>query len=703
MPHAIRFPPIGPDRVQSNRPHALRTAPSRRALTWSFLAILASNSIALAAPQSADLESAAAPISSPSADTTPLQTTPSLDAHSPPANPSPTYPSLQLEIAHWIEQLGAESYSERLQAKSELERIGVRALDQLHLASFHPDPQIASQARFLVQSNQFSWAWDSDPFSVRRILDQYTTADLHEKTSYIDQLIQLENNEGLSPLCRLVRYETQGCLGKRAALLLMRGKPSFGQSIEERNALITGLVDGARSTAGQWVSLALSPHSHPTTGTFPTANWEHMIQTEKQLLLNHSMDTSVEILTDLRKWVAERLSQSPTTPDQALILGRSITQPIAPSLAARPQNQLEFAQWALSIQLPELVQEQHALLDPNTSLQDARYGYLLAECLDQQNQLEQAQTAAKLTSQRIAIDSTGQPAPPPSQKAANPLLESMVFRSSSQAFERSSVAEYLINRGRFAWAEQELRIALQDQEDSPEFSTILNLTQLSQLLHEVDREQEAAQVLQKFTERFEREPMFKTQVSEQSGDSLPSNHYLYLANHLAKSDAPEQARDLYLKSILLSTENVDALIGLFRLKENDEQKEQRKKLQQSVILQLRNEIDAIERELSQVNPRFLATEHRRLANSLNTLAWLIANTEGNKDEALQLSRKACALLPNRAAYLDTLAHCYAALGRFREAAQQQRRAVELEPFQPSLTKALIEFEAKANAQTTPAS
>lgn len=698
MPHAFRFPKPHRDRNQPFQSFDPRSRPAHPPLLWVLLAIVSIYPMAFAAPQSE-------PLSIPSASdvNTPSQTTPApapdakIDIDGEPANLSH-----QREIARWIEQLGAENYSERLQAQSELERIGVRALDQLHLASFHPDPQIASQARFLVQSNQFSWAWDSDPFSVRRILDQYTTADLHEKSSYIDQLLELENNEGIPPLCRLVRYEPQGCLGKRAALLLMRGKPIEGQSIVDRHALISGLVDGARSTAGQWVSLALSPDVQPNTGTFPIAKWELMIQAEKQLLLNNSMDTSIDILADLRKWVAEQLAQSPTSRDQALVIARSINEPITPSIATRPQNQLEFAQWALSVQLPELVQEQHAHLDPNTTLQDPRYGYLLAECLEQLQQIESANSAAKRTSQRIPIDASGEQATTTAPKGANPLLETMVFRSASQAFERSSVAEYLINRGRFPWAEQELRIALLDQEDSPEFSTILNLTQLSQLLHEVDREEEAAQVLKKFTERFEREPMFKTQVSEQSGDSLPSNHYLYLANHLAKSGDTEQARELYLKSVLLSSENVDALIGLYRLNENDEQKEQRLKLQESVTLQLRNQIDGIERELRQVNPRFLATEQRRLANSINTLAWLLANTEGNKDEALHLSRKACSLLPNRAAYLDTLAHCYAALGRFREAVQQQRRAVELEPFQPSLTKTLLDFEAKAQTQNAPA-
>ncbi|MFN7626084.1 MAG: hypothetical protein ACK5PZ_04575, partial [Pirellula sp.] len=158
-----------------------------------------------------------------------------------------------------------------------------------------------------------------------------------------------------------------------------------------------------------------------------------------------------------------------------------------------------------------------------------------------------------------------------------------------------------------------------------------------------------------------------------------------------------KARECFVKAIELSQENVDAIIGMFRLPETDEQKQQRKNLQKQITASLRSEIDARERELKRDNPRALATEQRALANQMNTLAWLMTNTEGNLDEALYFSRKACSM-ENRAAYLDTLAHCYASLKRYREAAEQQRRAVALDPFQPSLQKALALFEAKAAEQ-----
>ncbi len=621
--------------------------------------------------------------------------------------------SLEKQIAGWIEKLGDPNYAMRLQAQSELERIGVRALDQLHRASFDPNPQVASQARFLVQSNQFNWAWETDPFPVRRILENYTTAALYDKSTYIEQLDALENDEGLPALCRLVRYETQGCLAKKAALLLMRGKTSIAMSQNERRAMIDTLVNGTLSTAGAWVAQYAAQDSE-----IAIEPWLKTIQAEQELLARKSPDTSIEILNGLRRWVVEQIPKTISEQrNKALELARSIPADFGSAGANRNQQSIEFEQWALSVGLPELVREQHAELS-ELSLLNPRFGYLLAESYLPSEETDAARLKpqapntdknavaneiAELTSQRVSVDANGtrktpiDPTESENSKLNQHLLETMQ-RNASQAFERAEMGEFLIRRGRFNWAETELRLAIKNREDEAEFATILTLTQLSLLLHEMGRNEEAAACLDKFVDRFEKEPMFKAQVSEQGADSLVSNYYLYQGDHAQSVDRTEEARQHYLKSIELAEDNVDAIIGMYRLpNQTEEQILERRKLQQRISLELRSEIDARERDLKRENPRFQATEQSSLANQMNTLAWLIANTEGNFEEALHLSRKACSLSPNRSAYLDTLAHCYAALDRYSEAIEQQRRALALEPHQPSLIAALQHFEAQLAA------
>jgi tetratricopeptide (TPR) repeat protein len=610
---------------------------------------------------------------------------------------APSANALEKEISGWIEKLGDSNYSVRLQAQSELERIGVRALDQLHRASFHPNPQISSQARFLVQSNQFNWAWETDPFHVRRILSNYTTAPIYEKSAYIDQLNALEGDEGLPALCRLIRYETQGCLAKRAALLVMRSKPVLGQSPAARLESIASMVDGAMSSAGQWV---LDYVSMPEPMD-PDA-WIRRIDAELALLESKSPDTSIEIIADLRRWLVEHMATVPEWRERALAIARTIPEHFPDSTPNRGTSSLEFAQWALETNLPELVQEQHSQIN-ELALLDPKYGYLLAESYALQAKSDLANQIAEWTAVRTPVSAQGEPRSLDLQaRNGSPLnqrLEEMLQRNMSLVFERSAMGEFLIKRGRFDWAERELRLAIEGHEDDVEFATIINLTQLSQLLHEQDKHAEAAEILKKYVDRYEREPLFKAQVAEQGGESLVSNYYLYSGDDARSRGETDKAREMYNKSIELAQDNVDAIIGLYRLSDSNESDQQeRRKTQQRVASSLKQEIDLREQALKQENPRFQATEQRSLANQMNTLAWLIANTEGNFEEALFLSRRACALAPNRSAYLDTLAHSYAALGRYHEAVEQQRKAVALEPHQPSLVRALQRFESELEAK-----
>jgi tetratricopeptide (TPR) repeat protein len=339
----------------------------------------------------------------------------------------------------------------------------------------------------------------------------------------------------------------------------------------------------------------------------------------------------------------------------------------------------------------------------NLALLDPRFGYLLAESFLLQEKKETADRIVELTLARVQVDARGEVLGEDNKEqdnsAFNRRLQEMLQRNSSFVFERANTSSFLIKRGLFDWAEKELRIAIQGHEDDVEYATTINLNLLSQLLHDTSRNSEAAEVLKKYVDRYEREPMFQNQVATQSGDALVSNYYLYSGDDAREKGDPAQARRMYLKSIEISHENVDAIIGLYRLDDASEQAvAERKKIQREVMNELKKEIEQYERNLRRENLRMQATDQLTLANQMNTFAWLVCNTEGNFEEALFLSRKACAMAPNRSAYLDTLAHCYASLGRYREAVEQQRKAVALEPHQASLSNALKRFEAKLQEQ-----
>ncbi|MEQ1828985.1 MAG: hypothetical protein ABL921_23685 [Pirellula sp.] len=644
---------------------------------------------------------------------------------------------LELRISRLILRLGDANYSTRLSSQAELERIGVIALDQLHSASFHPDPQIASSARYIVQSNQFTWAWDTDPVAVRQILVNYGTAPHSEKSSYIDQLQRLEHEQGLPALCRLVRYETQSSLAKRAAMLLLRGKPLIDQSLEARKHLLHEGLIGGQSQASKWILKYASQEDE-----FDLLWWQQVLASEKSLLERRSGETNLELVADLNRWIIEQVvARSDLRPKALeiaralLVLGKTV-KALDSAMGQDSARAEEFAQWALKHNLPEIVQEQHGKLSYTTASRNFIFGYYLAESFLLENKIDLAKKIAALTLIQTPCDEQGNVRSPVDTEKRDPLrmtLDAEFTRNANRDLSRRSVlADKLKERGHFDWAEAEYRFALynqpkpiekignpQEKPDAPKLSkppqfdpnqiiekqavaqvdltldsNLYVMLHLSEMLHSQERHKDAAEVLEPFVLRFEKEPMFRRQLmdADSISEQILTSYYLYRGDDARKTGDSESAKAHYWNSISQSAENVDALIGLYKLTLPDQDQSSRRNKLKEIVQDLRTKIRNEEDNLRMSNGSEHAFFVRKLSNECNTLAWLLANTEGSQEEALFLSRKACALYPESAEYYDTLAHCYAAMGDFQNAVQQQRRALEIKPHHPELRKALARFE-----------
>ena len=632
---------------------------------------------------------------------------------------------LSVRISGLIDRLADPNYSSRLNAQSELERIGVVALDQLHTASFHPDPQIAAMARYIVQSNQFTWAWETDPLSVRQILANYGRAQHADKSAYIDLLQNLEHDEGFAALCRLVRYETQSGLAKRAALILMRSKPTVDQDLQTRKDSLVNSIQGGQSQASRWVL----KYANRST-TFDLAWWQQMLADELALLNKSTGETNLELVEDLHRWVIEQIATMPDLRQHALSIGRSLLSlgkavPTLDSMIGNRTSQADvFAQWALKFKMPELVQEQHAKLPSSTISREFIFGYYLAESFLLQGKNDLAAKVASLSLQQIACDERGENRTANELENPDPIrtaLDSVfTIRNSNDLERRKHLADKLQERGQFAWAESEFRVAIyknekydltkskaqKDGSEKPEVSLDLTLypvlhamASLAAMLHSQERFGEAANVLEPFVERINREPMFRKQMLEWSSFTQPilSNYHLYRGDECRQTGDIEKAKTNYWSSIEGSSDNVDALIGLYKIPLSKSDEASRVNKLKEIIAELRMNIRNREEILKASDSSQHATILDLLSRDYNTLAWVIANTEGSKEEALFLSRKACQLYPESAERLDTLAHCYAAMDKYQDAVQQQRRALELKPFHPELLKALQRFESKLRA------
>lgn len=635
-----------------------------------------------------------------SSDVAPLQASP--------ATAGGRQEALSGRISELIERLSDSSYSNRLAAQAEIERIGVLALDQLHAASFHPDPQIAATARFVVQSNQFSWSWETDPVNVRQILSNYSSSE-SDKSVYVDQLARLEHDEGMAALCRLVRYETRSSLAKKAALLLMRSKPRIGQSPASRREAMNNFVGGGQSHASRWLLKYTA-----TEAQFDFPWWKLTLDREAELLLQSSIDTNLELVADVHRWVAEQICNQPTLRPQAIEIGRSIlgfgkkVPTLESMLGNRSTHADEFAQWALKVKLPELVQEQHANLLFATVSREFGFGYLLAESFQLQGKGDLATEVAHRSLKQIPCNELGLPREQSEAEGRDPKkspYELADSRNTSDQRRRFRIAAQLQERGHFDWAEAEYRKSISD--DLANDATLEAMAYLSAMLQSQERFGEAAATLKPWVDRYTKEPMFKRQVADWLGvEGVLSNFYLYSGNEAKQAGDLEKAAQEYWLSIDVSMEssrsspiedsipNVDAIIGLYRLPLEGNEAEKRGIRLKKIVDKLRAQIRKYELNVKNSPPNTQASNSLWLAQRCNTLAWVVANTEGSKEEALYLSRRACSLSPESAEYLDTLAYCYAAMDRYQDAVEQQRHAVELKPHHPELTKALKRFEDK---------
>lgn len=609
-------------------------------------------------------------------------------------------------IRNLIEQLGDPNYSKREYAKSELERIGYVTLDQLQAASFHRDPQIANTARFMVNSNQFAWTSDFDPPRVREILNNFAVSENEGKALHIDELARLEREEGIPGLCRLARYEANSVLAKRAAIHVLKSPLRAEQSVETRKRRIAALMEDGESTACKWV-LA---HTKLSAG-FDLTFWKEQLSKEQQLFASRSTETNEFVLANLGRWIVEQCASQRELRSEALSIAESLVDHMGlanvNALDDKSTKSIEFAQWILGANLHEAVRYQHSKLKYRVVLREPILSYYLAESYLQANDTATAEKIAKnaLAGLPSAVDGTEwkEPTDEKSDALRTRLEGAIGYRNQSSKEKKRIIAEKLADRGLFAWAEAEYKLAADD--DLTLVSTLTSMLLLAELQHSQDRFADARDTLAKFQSRYEKERMFREQMRDLPipTSKVLSQYYLYAGDADQHSGKPNEAIDNYYQSIELDPENVDALIGLYKINVDQDQARRRQIKYSQITDLLRMQARELEEASRQANSIQYAVIVDDLVRSLNSFAWIVANTEGNIDEAIVFSRQAISLQPNDAALHDTLAHCFFADGRWADAVEQQRKAVALKPNSPSMQKALKRFEEKLkqNSVTKP--
>jgi tetratricopeptide (TPR) repeat protein len=562
------------------------------------------------------------------------------------------------QIARLIEQLGASDFAEREKAQAELTRLGLEAFDALIDAEKSDDIEIQLRARYLVRSMNVRWFVDGDSPEVVRILKGYGDSPDNDRKNRMERLSKLPERQGLAPLVRLARFEKNAELSKRAALLAMSvEEPTSDDTRRTAAKQIEEAIGTSKRPVGQWL------RTYAKTLLEPQAmvdQWETIVKAEQDVLAHQPEQTSREILRDLFRWQVAMLQKLNRDEEAIAAIRRTVDL-----LDGTTEQVTEIVDWLVQREAWPAVQEV-ADRFPGAFSDSPLLLYRLAE-----TQLK-----------------SGKP------ELANQTAEKALGLREDRFDEHLLVGFRLQERGLFDWAEREYRM-IADKAPAGTRTNFKSRFLLSELLHDHQRDQDAAEVLQPIADLMDKDEAAKGEAvnADRDWEAIYARLNFFRAQHAQQQGKIDETRSFLLKALEYDATDADVLISLYRLKNDDTQAADAKSKIEHATDVYRKEIEEFSESLEGANnAQEKAIYSIQVATSCNQFAWLVSNTFGDFSEALRASHRSLELRPETAGYLDTLGRCYYANGELENAVKYQRQAAKLDPHSRAITRQLEQFE-----------
>jgi hypothetical protein len=569
------------------------------------------------------------------------------------------------KIQSLIEQLGDESYQIREEARQRLTDIGPAASDALCNALDHTDPEIASQASYLLRGLQLGLINEGAYPAAKAFLANFHVRPHVERIRRIRELAYLDDDCNLTIWSRLARYAVDEREAKAAALEMIRLPWNWDDKTGiVRQAALQKLVPESKRSAVRWVRAYAAVMTDPTKraeqfGEFAAA--------ESKLLETAPERTSPTIVQRLLRLQIDALEAAGRVGETAALVGQMVELESGepPSLFPLQRFLLDRQDYA---RLGQLTKRLEAELETNPVA-----FYYLAEA-------ERAQNHAA---------------------AAAELAEKAAKAHGSTPLESLVVAEQLTNLGLDVYADEVYRKCIEDAKGmDPVLAALISIS-YSEHLHDRGRDDEAASTrfpiaayLATFKEKSAERYLASANEYQFDLKEFRARTYYYVACARERQhDAPGQLNSLHAALNELPTDE-DSLIMLYHLPKLADV--DRKLLKDSL-------------------PRAIKKNREKLSNSdkgisYNQFAWIVGNTEGDMDEAINLGQLAVnekikyVLIgaedewPKVGGVYDTLAHCYAGKGDFAKAASTQSVAHRLDPYSQQIKHKLDYFMSEAEKQ-----
>jgi tetratricopeptide (TPR) repeat protein len=570
----------------------------------------------------------------------------------------PAAEALQKQASDLIRQLGDDDFATREAAEAKLVQMGLEVFDVLHAAQNDNDPEIALRARHLVRSMSVRWFADDDPPEVVKILRGYGDQTDDERKSRMDRLAALPQQEGVVALCRLARFETVDVLSKNAALLVLQSSSADEPAPVGLAEKIAKVVASSNRPATGWLRL----YSKTLLDAGSTlAEWDAASRAEQLTLARHPDKTNREIVRDLYRWQVDLLQRQGKDEEAVAVIRRTISL-----LDGTPEQLKELVSWLLHAEQHQVVLEVAERFTDEFARQPELL-YRLAEAQLKLGQSDEAQTTAE---RALAID--------PEDTDLHRI-----------------VALKLQESGLHSWAEREFRHILKaTPAGSPVDFQIRFL--LSEMLHDQAQDQAAGETLQPLCDLMDKDEAAKATAARTQRDpeSVYSRMHYFYACVLIEQQKLDEAEERLAKALDADPTDADVLIAMYRLpnRSAERQAKTRTLIEESAGA-YRKQLKSYEELAAQAqNEQTRAAIQWEIALQCNQIAWLVANTEGDYDEALRLSHQSLEIRVDNPGYLDTLGRCYYAKGDYAGAVRYQSRAVKLDPHSGQIKRQLAFFE-----------
>ncbi len=579
------------------------------------------------------------------------------------------------KIQELIDQLGDRNFTVRERAQSDLARLGITAFDQLFGATRSTDLEVARRAQYLIRSIEITWTQPEFSAEVNAYLSRYGKLSPDKRLSRVAELAQLNSLDALSALCRISRYEVSETISKQAALAAAIG---FQDAADAKRPQIAEIIDERLASSPRvgpsWLQIFRQSLDDPQAAL---ARWQEQVAREIDLLTHRPALTNQQIVLDLVRWQVDQLRHLDRQED-ALAAMRNV---IGISTDFSESQLIDLTTWFLARSGPSVVEElatYHAgQVPPDDGVpvggifgESPMLLYLLAEALLVQGKVDLAQQHA----------------------------DAALSLRSDSSDSHFIVAEALADRGCFRWSRREYRLVIDrfDVQDGPGQQARMLLSEME---HDQGNHKQAAEVMWPWVEATEKslgaDDPFDRNANEFLGRLL-ARAYLFRATHAEKQGDIAAAKKDLETALKYVEDEADTLIAAWRIDDDPQWREKAKERIDHTLDFFKPYIEKFEEQYKffKENGSGMGAQGPTMANYCNQYSWLVANTYGDFDHALRSSHLSLEIVPGNGAYLDTLAHCYAAKEDWASAVKYQKQAVQKLPHSGQIRGAYRHFAQK---------